>query len=337
MAINMRQLPSGSWQVRQQLNGKRYEVTVGYKPTQKEALELIAKKMGEVPQKNGRITFATQAHLMIQAKENILSVGTVREYERNIKRLPEWFTSKYINSITQNDVQTAVNELAKRLSPKSVRDYHAFISKVMRDYNPSLRLTTTLPKLQDIEPVIPIEKDLKTLLDYTLLNAPHFYVAICLGCFSLRRAEIVALNYPDDLDEEKCIVHVTKALVQDKNKQWIVKTNKTPKSRRDIPIPKDLVEIIKAQGYFYKGAPNSITNYMKRTETKLGIDLFSLHKNRHFFASKLFDMGIDMKTIQDLGGWKGSETLTKVYIHSLALRDAERKQKIAEDLRNSII
>lgn len=337
MNISMRQLKSGSWQIRHQINGKRYEVTVAYKPTQKEAWQLLTEKMKTPPSKHVRMTFSMYAMEMINRQENVLSVGTVREYERNIHRLPDWFTAKFIFDITQKDIQTVINELAKRLAPKTVKDYHAFISKVMRDYNPELRLTTVLPQQRTKEPNIPIEKELKQLLEYTLINAPHFYVPICLGCFSLRRSEIMALQYPDDLDVENCIVHVNKALVQDRNKEWVIKSNKTDKSRRDVPIPKDLVDIIQAQGYFYNGAPNSISNYMKRTEEKLGLSAFSLHKNRHFFASKLFDMGIDSKTIQDLGGWKGSETLTKVYQHSLALKDAERKQKLAEELRKSII
>lgn len=337
MAISMRQLPSGSWQIRHQVDGHRYEITVAYKPTQKEALQLLSEKIKKPTNKHIRATFAMYAKDMIERQENVLTVGTVREYLRNINRLPEWFTSKYIFDITQKDIQALVNELAKRLAPKTVSDYHAFVSKVMKDYNPEVRLTTVLPQKRSKEPNIPIEKDLKQLLDYTLINAPHFYVAICLGCFSLRRSEIMALKYPEDLDAEKCVVHVTKAMAQDKNKNWVIKVNKTDKSRRDVPIPRDLVEIIQKQGYFYNGAPGSISNYMKRAEKKLGLTEFSLHKNRHFFASKLFDMGIDTKTIQDLGGWKGSETLTKVYQHSLALRDAERKQKLAETLRNSII
>ena len=62
--------------------------------------------------------------------------------------------------------------------------------------------------------------------------------------------------------------------------------------------------MIKDQGYVYKGFPGSISNYLGRIEKELGIEHFSLHKLRHYFASKLSAMNIPEADILKLGGWE---------------------------------
>ena len=47
--MNITKLPSGNYQIREMHNGKRYSVTVPYKPSKKEAQELIRKKIDDTP------------------------------------------------------------------------------------------------------------------------------------------------------------------------------------------------------------------------------------------------------------------------------------------------
>ena len=53
----------------------------------------------------------------------------------------------------------------------------------------------------------------------------------------MRRSEICALT-PEDIEGD--VIHINKALVQDENREWIVKATKTTESTRDIVVPAEI-------------------------------------------------------------------------------------------------
>ena len=332
--MKIEKLPSGSYRVRQMFQGKSYSVVTPYKPTQKEALRLMNEKIG-YKDKHDRKPFREYAEDYIQLKEHILSPRTIREYHMIIdNRLPEWFTGKDFLQITATDIQMVTNELSQHLSPKTVRTLHGFISAVFGTFNASMVINTTLPQRVKNEPYIPTNEDVKQILEYTKEHAPHFYVALFLASSGLRRSEICALQMTDI---EGTTLHVHQAKVQDVKGDWVLKTTKTTASTRDVPLPPVIVNQIKAQGYIYNGSPQSISNYLLRTEKKLGIPQFSVHKLRHYFASSLLAEGATMKDVQALGGWEtDSETLKTVYAHAMKTRTEEGKKKILTPLWNNL-
>lgn len=333
--MTIEQLKSGSYRIRQTYNGKRYSVTVPYKPTKKEAVQLLANAMSEVPKKSERKTFYRACEDYVSLKENVLSPRTVREYTLYKDRLPEWFTGMFIAEITQKDIQRCINQLAEDKAPKTVRTLHGFISAVLGQFRQDLVIHTTLPQKVLNEPYIPSNDDVKKLLDYTRENAPHFFVPIFLGGYSLRRSELLALTV-DDIDE-KGFLHINKAKVQDKNGNWVIKVTKTTKSTRSVPLPPEVIEIINKQGYVYNMAAQSISNYMRRTQDKLGMEHFSLHKMRHYCCSRLIEMGYSFKDAQEFCGWASDATPRQVYLHSLKMREDEEKKKISNALANGLL
>ena len=265
-------------------------------------------------------------------KANIWSPRTVREYELYPSRLPVWFQKAEIRNLTPSDVQMCVNELSRTLSPKTVRSLHGFISAVLGNARPDLTLRTTLPKLQKKDPYIPKKEDLRLILKEA--EKTQYYIPLRLACYGLRRGEVCALEI-SDLDK-KNVIHVTKDLVQTSSGQWVKKPPKTPTSVREVPIDKALADLIRKQGYVFKGYPGTISNFLARTQKKLGLESFSVHKLRHLFASLLLDEGYDLKTIQELGGWQGNETVSKVYLHSLKLKNEEERRKITSSISGFI-
>lgn len=323
--MNITKLPSGSYRVKQMEHGKLYSVTVPYKPSEKEAYRLIREKMTNTV--ISVVTFEEAAKQYNNSKRNVLSPRTIREYGLYINRLPEWFIKLNIYTIEQYDIQKCINELSKDKAPKTVRCLHGFISAVLGTFRTDLIINTTLPQKRLNEPYIPSKEEVDTLLTYTKENAPHFYAAIYLGTLSLRRSEICALTM-EDLEDNN-MLHINKALVENEDKEWVIKTTKTTKSERDIFIPGDLADWIREHG-IYECSPQSISNYMKKAQDDLGMPHFSLHKTRHYFASRMLDEGYDMKTIEEWGGWAGSETLSRIYQHSMKMKQEEAKKNIAD-------
>ena len=334
--MTIEQLPSGSYRIKQMYNGKYYYVTVPYKPTQKEAIRLLNDKMNEFQssKKTGRMYFNDAANKFIESKESVLSPRTIREYRLYINRLPQWFVEKSFYDITQTDVQTCINELSKDKSPKTVRCLHGFISAVLGQFRTDINLKTTLPMIRKKDSYIPSEDDITRILEYTKEKYPHFFVPLVLGCFSLRRSEICALQ-PSDIDKDN-MCHVNKALVQSSDGTWVVKGTKTVGSARVIPIPAEVCDIIRKQGYVYKGGAQSIANYLTRAQDKLGIPHFSLHKTRHYCASKLLDLGYSLQDVKEWCGWTNDIVPMEIYMHSMKMKNVEAKKDIANKLTDSI-
>lgn len=307
--MKIEKLPSGSYRVRTQIDGKRYTATFKHKPSAQEIREAFENKTNRV---NGKLTFKGAALSYIEARSNTLSPSTIREYKGTLERLNEAFTALTIDDITTIDVQKEINRLAKDKAPKTVRNYHGFVASVLAEFRPNLILRTNLPQKQNKAVYVPNTQEIKALLEYAY-NTPY-EVALYLGCASLRRGEICALT-PKDIQGN--IIHVNKALVMDEHRNWVIKPPKTPESVRDIYVPNEVIDAINRVG-LYQGHPNSITDWMESAQKKLNMNHFSFHKLRHYFASRAHEAGISDADIMRAGGWKTDYVMKNVYRHSLA-------------------
>lgn len=331
--MNIEKLPSGNYRISQTKDGKRYRITVDHKPTKTEATNLIYEKIHSSPTCSYKGTFKQAAQGYIDIKENVLSPKTIKEYSGTIQRLPQWFVNLSFADITQKEIQSCVNEMARKLSPKTVKNRYGFITAIIGFYNPSLNISATLPKSHRNEPVIPVDEDVKRIMEYVKEKRPVYYVPLVLGAYGLRRSEICALT-ADDIDGN--VAHISKALVQDKDNNWVIKTTKTITSTRAVIIPHEIASMIKSQGYAYKGHPGQISKNLQAVQKELGIEKFSLHKLRHYFASKMLEI-TDQKTVQEMGGWKGNETIMRVYQHSLTMKNEKKLQDISKKFGDSFL
>ncbi|MCI9592269.1 MAG: site-specific integrase [Lachnospiraceae bacterium] len=329
--MKIEQLPSGAYRIRKMYKGKTYTVTFDRKPTQKDALLAMAKKLEEVKESRKPMTFAEAAAGYVDMKRNVLSPRTVKEYIEIGSRLPDWFKKLNLSDITQLDLNRLVNEFSRDKSPKTVRNYHGFVSAVLGTYRPDMKIYTKLPQKVKNEPYTPSREDVKRILEAS--KGTKFEIPITLACYGMRRSEICALTIED---VEGDVVHINKALVIDSDRNWVIKTTKTTESTRDIVIPEELADKIREQGYVYKGAPNTINDFLIRTERDLGIPHFSLHKLRHYFASEMSALGVPEADILRMGGWETDHVMKSVYRHSMMEREEQAKREAAEKLRNVI-
>ena len=325
----LEELPSGSLRLRKMYKGETYTITFEYKPTSKEIMKALSDEMENVQTQKMQMTFQTAAESYIDLKRNILSPSTIREYSNTISRLSESFISKRITDITAIDVQKEINDLSKGKAPKTVRNYHGFISAVLATYRPNLVLKTTLPQKVKNDPYIPSDEDIKLILKE--LEGSPFEIPVLLGCYGLRRSEICALTL-DDLKGN--ILYIDKAMVMDENNEWVIKTTKTTESTREVIIPPFLADKIRTQGYIYKGHPNSISKHLENMLRKLEMPHFTIHKLRHYFASKMSELGVPESDILKMGGWETDHVMKTVYRHSLMTKNAQ--QEASNKLSNAL-
>lgn len=320
-----------SYRVRKMYKGQMYTVTFDYKPTQKEAMQAMVKELDRVQQKNKKMTFGAAGEEYIKAKKNVLSPTTIKGYNSAMKTISGAFRDLNIHDITALDIQAEINRLSESRSPKTVRNYHGFISAVLGTFCPSLKIYTTLPQKVKSEPYIPSDEDVRKILESA--KGTEYEIPIILACYGLRRSEICALT-PDDIDGD--MVRISKAKVLGENEEWVTKSTKTTSSTREIIIPGKTADMIRKQGYVYRGHPNMISKYLKKTQDKLGIPRFSLHKLRHYFASKMSALGVPEADIMKLGGWETDHVMKSVYRHSMMEKEENAKREAAEKLRNAL-
>jgi len=327
--MNITKNQSGNWRIRMMIDGKTYTKTVkGKKPTENEAYQMIL-DMIEEQNKPLSMSFRQASSDYNKSRKNVISPSTFREYSRMCDRLPEWFVDMDIYTITQVEMQKLTNELSVDHTTKTVHNYHGYCVSVVGFFRPDVTYNTRFKQNSRVEPYIPTKSEVQQVIDYSI--GTEYHIPLQLAKYSLRRSEICAL-LKSDLTEDNQI-HVCKALVQDINKEWVVKLPKTEDSDRYVPIDDDLANEIRAldRDRIYPYYPQNLTKYLKKTQDKLGLPHFTVHKMRHYFASALHGI-VPEADIQKMGGWKNDTVLKQVYTHSDIFLDKSTQKKVLETL-----
>lgn len=335
-----KKLPSGNWNVvvfagKDPGTGKR--IYKSFTASTKKEAEFMAadynynRKQLSLPQ---NMTLRQAYDRYIESKSNVLSPSTVREYKRSAKKDLQGLMDQRLSDLTQEKIQMAVNEAALDHSPKSVRNMHGLLSAVLSVYYPSLSLHTRLPQKDKPEIYIPSEEDVKTLLKAS--EGAPMHIAILLASVGpMRRSEICALMDTDITDTG---VYVTKAMVKNEDKEWVIKAPKTTAGKRFIEMPPEIIrELKQIEGRIYPYTPGNITNQFRRlTKKTLGYS-FKFHALRHYSASVLHAMGVPDMYIMQRGGWESRETLNQVYTHIISEEKKEFTKKIINHFQESVL
>lgn len=297
---------------------------------EKKAAVFLANAKEEVKKRTDNlynITFKEAAERYIASRETIVSPATTREYLRSLNGYYyEPIKDKLLFDITAEDVQIMVNGWAEHLSPKTVADKHGFMSAIISTYRKDRFLNTTLPEAAEINLYTPIDKEVERLIRYvkgTRLEAPVIISAFA----SLRRSEMCALTLKDIGDG---FINVDKAVVLDKNNNWVIKRTKTRKGTRITPIPKEVGERLREIAVGDRVVnfnPNQLSSTFSHAVKRAGLPHFRLHALRSYYASVMHALGIPDQYIMKWGGWKDQKTMQKHYQKPLddhALKMAEK-------------
>lgn len=331
--MKIEKLPSGSYRIRKTYKKKLYTVITDYKPTNKEAIQLIAAELDKTDTRTSSVhmTFEDAANQYLDVKRNVLSPSTIPGYKSNLKSLSDNFKNIYISDMTAIDIQKEINDFSILHAPKTVYNVHGFISAVMGMFRPEFNITTTLPQKKKNETYIPTDEEVKAVLDYARQRGRYEIALLLAACCGLRRSEICALT-PSDLSDDN-ILTINKAMVKDENNNWVVKTTKTTESAREIAIPDFIADCIREKGIITDCNPNQIYNALVRYQNKLGITHFKLHSMRHYFCTKMSEV-LPEQDVLELGGWSTPYVMKSVYRHATINKKMEKQKSIMNNTFN---
>jgi len=328
--MKIEKLPSGSFRIRQQIDGRRISITLPYKPSKKEAAQLINDK--RTGRDKLKLTFNAAALQYIEGKRNTLSPSTIRGYESIRKNLPASINDKCLGELTAWDVQKYISDISKDHSPKTIRNHHGFISAVLATFNPDLILRTNLPQKIKSRPYLPTESEIQKILAHE--KGTEYEIAFKLAArYGLRRSEICALE-TDDLNER--VLTIDKAVVQDENYKWVKKTTKTTSSTRTIVLDQGLCDLIKSRGYIYKGNPHNLYDHLQLVLKQLGITPFPFHMFRHYYVSYAHALGFPNAVIISTTGHKTDYVMTNVYREEMREQVTKLQTEYADKFHDHI-
>lgn len=169
------------------------------------------------------------------------------------------------------------------------------------------------------------------LCKYLLENADQKNTGILLCLFTgVRVGELCALRWEDiSLHDYTVHIHQTMQRIKDtgeKNaKTKIVVTEpKSPCSNRLIPIPQELITVLKTipdkTGYFLTGTeqqmePRVMQNQFKRILGKCQIEHANFHALRHTFATRCIELDFDPKSLSEILGHANVTITMNRYVH----------------------
>jgi integrase len=241
----------------------------------------------------------------------------------------------------------------KGLAAKTVRSIFSMLRGALacaEDYgyiikNPCGKVR--LPKLEEKEITV-LSKAAQRKLENAILQSSdmrRYGVLICLYT-GLRIGEVCGLKWSavDLAQSELTVKSSLNRVINHGNKinrtSVIEVEPKTKKSRRIIPLPKFLVQILKDLKRNSKSAyvinmksgkavePRMLQVIYKKLLKTAGIEHVNFHALRHTFATRTIELGADVKTISEILGHTNSMITVNLYVHSLA----EQKRKAMQGL-----
>ncbi len=170
-----------------------------------------------------------------------------------------------------------------------------------------------------------------------------FGIVLCLYT-GLRIGELLSLEWVD-IDLKNSELSVTKTCYEgkDENGNWqrIVSTPKTERSRRIVPVPKQLLPYLKelkkrSRSKYVVGRGDSfvsVRSYQRSFELllkKLKIPHHGFHSLRHTFATRALECGMDVKSLSEILGHNDPSVTLKRYAHSFMAHKKEYMNRLGK-------
>lgn len=297
------------------------------------------------------------SQLWLNDKKQYVKKSTISAYMLLVENhlLPAFGNNYEIN---EEEVQVFVfKKLEEGLGQKSIMDILIVFKMILKygakhnllNYEPFEIRFPTEQRCEQLE--VLSRANQKKIMNYI---QQHFTfrnlgVYLCL-CTGMRIGEVCALTW-EDVNTDTGLISVNKTIQRiytvengSGKTELVIDTPKTKNSVREIPMCRELLQMIKSvkkivNNSFYvltneakPTEPRTYRNYYKNFMDDLGIPHLKFHGLRHSFATRCIESNCDYKTVSVLLGHSNISTTLNLYVHP----NTEQKKKAINQMFRSL-
>ena len=208
-----------------------------------------------------------------------------------------------------------------------------------------------MPSSEEKEISVFTKKEQQVIELFCLNHKKRNYIGIVICLYTgIRLGELLALTW-DDIDFNSNLLTINKTSYSakvDGKTQIIVDKPKTKKSNRVIPIPNQLVKLLKVikkesnSKYVITTRNSGMVGNRSYQRTfkfilkKVNVPYRNFHSLRHTFATNAIELGMDVKTLAEILGHTNAMITLNRYSHSLLNYKIEMMNKLGKNLILSI-
>ncbi len=328
-----RKLPSGNWFIQLRIDGQSISITEADKDTC--IAKAMAYKTGVIKAKKTKavLTVGQAVDKYIDTRQNSLSPSSVRGYKTIRRTRFESLMSKPADSLNAFVLQKAINDEAKLISAKTLKNAWRLIASAI-NAETGERFNVLLPQVVSKERPY-LDPD-QIPLFLSAIRGTDVEIPALLGLWSMRRSEIIGLRWKS-IDFKNKIIKIESSAVYDENEKLVMKdATKNITSRRSIPMCDRLYELLSIEEHTISGErvvkvyPNTIGRRVNKVCVANNLPPIGAHGLRHSFASLAYYLKIPEKVAMEIGGWSNDATMKKIYTHIAQKEIAKQSQKMLD-------
>lgn len=255
--------------------------------------------------------------------------------------LQDFLLKKIDENYSTNTIKGIVSVLKQALRLAITLEF------VDKEYCSNLKM----PSSEEKEISVFTKKEQQVIESFCLNHKKRNYIGIVICLYTgIRLGELLALTW-DDIDFNSNLLTINKTSYSakvDGKTQIIVDKPKTKKSNRVIPLPNQLVKLLKIikkesnSKYVITTRNSGMVGNRSYQRTfkfilkKVNVPYRNFHSLRHTFATNAIELGMDVKTLAEILGHTNAMITLNRYSHSLLNYKIEMINKLGKNLNLSI-
>ena len=255
--------------------------------------------------------------------------------------LQDFLLKKIDGNYSTNTIKGIVSVLKQALRLAITLEF------VDKEYCSDLKMSSSEEK----EISVFTKKEQQVIESFCLNHKKRNYIGIVICLYTgIRLGELLALTW-NDIDFNSNLLTINKTSYSakvDGKTQIIVDKPKTKKSNRVIPIPNQLVKLLRVikkesnSKYVITTRNSGMVGNRSYQRTfkfilkKVNVPYRNFHSLRHTFATNAIELGMDVKTLAEILGHTNAMITLNRYSHSLLNYKIEMMNKLGKNLNLSI-